>query len=87
MLSSKYNFLYPLGGTNYIIAYCLYTLGSFLPIVFPFSLNRAFQEYENLTAVLEHNRSYLSDSYSDFLFNNDEYLWTPVRTYYKKRLL
>ena len=75
------------GGTNYIITYCLYTLGSFLPIVFPFSLNRAFQEYKNLTAVLEHNRSYLSDSYGDFLFNNDEYLWTPVKTYYKKRLL
>ena len=87
MLSSKYNSLYTLGGINYIIAYCFYTLGSFLPMVSPFSLNRAFQEYENLTAVLEHNRSYLSDSYSDFLFNNDEYLWTPVRTYYKKRLL
>ena len=64
-----------------------YTLGSFLPIVFLFLLNRTFQEYENLTAVLEHNRSYLSDSYGDFLFNNDEYLWTPVKTYYKKRLL
>ena len=51
------------------------------------SLNRAFQEYENLTATLENNRNYLSDSYGDFLFNNDEYLWTPVRTYYKKRLL
>ena len=53
----------------------------------PFSLNRAFQEYENLTATLENNRNYLSDSYGDFLYNNDEYLWTPVRTYYKKRLL
>ena len=75
------------GGTNYIIAYYLYTLSSFLPIVFPFSLNRAFQEYQNLTAMLENNRNYLSDSYGDFLYNNDEYLWTPVRTYYKKRLL
>ena len=56
-------------------------------MVFPFPLNRAFQEYENLTAALELNRSYLSDSYGDFLYNNDEYLWTPVRTYYKKRLL
>ena len=56
-------------------------------MVSPFLLNRAFQEYENLATVLEHNRSYLSDSYSDFLFNNDEYLWTPVKTYYKKRLL
>ena len=24
-------------------------------MISPFSLNRAFQEYENLTAVLEHN--------------------------------
>ena len=37
--------------------------------------------------MLENNRNYLSDSYDDFLYNNDEYLWTPVRTYYKKRLL
>ena len=87
MLSSKYNLLYLLGGTNYITSYYLYTLGLFLLIVFPFSLIRAFQEYENLMATLENNRNYLSDSYGDFLYNNDEYLWTPVRTYYKKRLL
>ena len=54
---------------------------------FPFCFDRVFQEYENLTATLEHNRSYLSDSFGDFLFNNDEYLWTPIRTYYKKKLL
>ena len=24
---------------------------------------------------MEHNRNYLSDSFGDFLFNNDEYLW------------
>ena len=81
MLSSKYNPLY------YTTSYYLYTLGSSLPIVFPFSLIRAFQEYEDLTATLENNRNYLSDSYGDFLYNNNEYLWTPVRTYYKKRLL
>ena len=87
MLSSKYNLLYLLGGTHCIISYYLYTLGSFLPIVIPFLLIRAFQEYENLMTTLENNRNYLSDSYGDFLYNNDEYLWTPVRTYYKKRLL
>ena len=37
--------------------------------------------------TLENDRNYLSDSFGDFLFNNDEYLWTPVRTYYKKKLL
>ena len=88
MLSSKYNFLSPLGGTDYLTAYGFYTLGLFLPLAFSFFLlDRAFQEYENLTAAMEHNRNYLSNSYGDFLFNNDEYLWTPVRTYYKKRLL
>ena len=88
MLSSKYSFLSPLGGKDYLTAYGFYTLGLFLSLAFSFFLlNRAFQEYENLTATMEHNRNYLSDSYGDFLFNNDEYLWTPVRTYYKKRLL
>ena len=79
-------FYIPSGGTYCITFYCLYT-DSFLPTVIPFLLIRAFQEYENLTATLENNRNYLSDSYGDFLYNNDEYLWTPVRTYYKKRLL
>ena len=86
MLSSKYNLLYPLGGTYRITSYCLHT-GSFLPTVIPFLLIRAFQEYKNLTATLENNRNYLSDSYGDFLYNNDEYLWTPVRTYYKEKTL
>ena len=84
MLSSKYNLLYHSGENK--LAYYFYA-GSFLPIVIPSLLIRAFQEYENLTATLENNRNYLSDSYGDFLYNNDEYLWTPVRTYYKKRLL
>ena len=33
---------------------------------------------------MDQDRNYLSDSFGDFLFNNDEYLWTPVRTYYKE---
>ena len=88
MLSSKYNLLSPLGGggTDYIIAYCFLHI-RFILYQWFLSLNRAFQEYKNLTATLENNRNYLSDSYGDFLFNNNEYLWTPVRTYYKKRLL
>ena len=73
MLSSKYNPLYSLGGTDYTIAYGFYTLDLFTISFFFLSLNRAFQEYENLTASLENNRNYLSDSYGDFLFNNDEY--------------
>ena len=76
-------------GTNELFIYGFHTLGLFLSLAFSFFLlDRAFQEFENLTtATLEHNRNYLSDSYGDFLFNNEEYLWTPVRTYYKKRLL
>ena len=86
MLLSKYNFLYFGGGTDCILPYCFHTLGSSLPIV-SLVINSVFMEYENLTGAMEHNRSYLSDSFGDFLFNNDEYLWTPVRTYYKKKLL
>ena len=88
MLLSEYSFLSPLGGTDYLAAYGFYTLDLFSLLALSFFLlNRAFQEYEDLTASLENNRNYLSDSYGDFLFNNDEYLWMPVRTYYKKRLL
>ena len=84
MLSSEYSFLY-LGGTDYVVTNCFHTLGSSLPII-SLLLDRVFQEYENLISTMEHNRSYLSDSFGDFLFNNDEYLWTPIRTYYKKLL-
>ena len=88
MSSSKYQLSYLVGGTDQLIICGFYILNLFLSLVFSFFLlDRAFQEFDNLTATLEHNRNYLSDSYSDFLFNNDEYLWTPVRTYYKKRLL
>ena len=85
MLSSEYNFLYS-GGTDCIVPNCFHTLGSSLPII-SLLLDRVFQEYENLISTMEHNRNYLSDSFGDFLFNNDEYLWTPIRTYYKKKLL
>ena len=88
MLSSKYKLLYLAGGTEQLIICGFHILSLFLSLAFSFFLlDRAFQEFDNLTATLEHNRNYLSDSYGDFLFNNDEYLWTPVRTYYKKRLL
>ena len=50
-------------------------------------INRVFQEYEKLIESMENDRNYLSDSFGNFLFNNDEYLWTPLRTYYKKKLL
>ena len=50
-------------------------------------LYRAFQEYEGAMSALTINRNFLSDSYGDFLFNNDEYLWNPMTTYYRKRLL
>ena len=36
---------------------------------------------------METNRSFLADGFGEFLFNNDEYLWNPLETYYKKRLL
>ena len=85
MLSSEYNFLY-LGGTDCIVPHCFHTLGSSLSII-SLLLVRVFQEYENLIGTMEQTRNYLSDSFGDFLFNNDEYLWTPIRTYYKKKLL
>ena len=86
MLSSEYNFLYLGGKTDGIVLNCFHTLGPSLPII-SLLLNRVFQEYENLINTMDHNRNYLSDSFGDFLFNNDEYLWMPVRTYYKKKLL
>ena len=88
MLLSEYTFLYIyfLGGTDYMVSNCFHVTGSSLLIV-SLLLDRVFQEYENLIDTLENNRNYLSDSFGDFLFNNDEYLWTPIRTYYKKKLL
>ena len=62
---------------------CFHTTDPFLLIV-SLLIIRVFQEYENLIESMENNRNYLSDSFGDFLFNNDEYLWTPIRTYYKK---
>ena len=52
-----------------------------------FSFYRVFQEYEGAMSALTMNRNFLSDSYGDFLFNNDEFLWNPMMTYHKKRLL
>ena len=43
MLSSKYNLLSPLGGTDYIIAYGFYTLGLFLALAFSFYLIEHFR--------------------------------------------
>ena len=85
MLSSEYNFLFG-GETDCIVLNCFHTLGLSLPII-SLLLDRVFQEYENLIGTMEHNRNYLSDSFGDFLFNNDEYLRMPIRTYYKKKLL
>ena len=84
MLSSEYNFLFG-GGTDCIVLNCFHTLDPSLPII-SLLLDRVFQEYESLIGTKEHNRNYLSDSFGDFLFNNDEYLWMPIRTYYKKLL-
>ena len=86
-LSSKYNFLYLRGGNRQHSSELFSYIRSILTDNFSFSFDRVFQEHENLTSTMEHNRNYLSDSFGDFLFNNDEYLWTPVRTYYKKKLL
>ena len=69
-----------------MVPYCFHTTDPFLLMV-SLLIDRVFQEYENLIESMENNRNYLSDSFGDFLFNNDEYLWTPIRTYYKKKLL
>ena len=85
MLFSEYSFLY-FGGTDYMVPNCFHTTDPFLLIV-SLLINRVFQEYEKPIESMENNRNYLSDSFGDFLFNNDEYLWTPIRTFYKKKLL
>ena len=85
MLLSEYSFLY-FGETDYMVPNCFHTTDPFLLIV-SLLINRVFQEYEKLIESMENNRNYLSDSFGDFLLNNDEYLWTPIRTYYKKKLL
>ena len=48
---------------------------------------RVFQNYELQMRDLQADRSYLADGFGEFLFNNDEYIWSPLETYYKKRLL
>ena len=77
MLLSEYNFLF--GGGRLHMLNCFHTPGPSLSII-SLLLDRVFQEYENLIGTLEHNKNYLSDSFRDFLFNNDEYLWMPIRT-------
>ena len=87
-LSGKYNFLCLSGENRQHSSELFLYIRSILIDNFPFFfLDRVFQEYEDLISTMEYNRNYLSDSFGDFLFNNDEYLWTPVRTYYKKKLL
>ena len=86
-LSSRYNFLYLREGNRQYSSELFTYIRSTFTDSFSFFFDRVFQEYENLISTMEHDRNYLSDSFGDFLFNNDEYLWTPVRTYYKKKLL
>ena len=69
-----------------MVPHYFHIIDPFLLTVF-LLINRVFQEYEKLIESMENDRHYLSDSFGDFLFNNDEYLWTPLRTYYKKKLL
>ena len=69
-----------------MVPHYFHIIDPFLLTVFLLN-NRVFQEYEKLIESMENDRNYLSDSFGDFLFNNDEYLWTPLRTYYKKKLL
>ena len=69
-----------------MVPHYFHTIDPFLLTVY-LLINRVFQEYEKLIESMENDRNYLSDSFGDFLFNNDEYLWTPLRTYYKKKLL
>ena len=80
-------FLYLRGGNRQHSSELFSYIRSILVDNFSFSFDRVFQEYENLISTMDHDRNYLSDSFGDFLFNNDEYLWTPIRTYYKKKLL